>query len=222
MFIVLCSDFPFLLLVNASQGYAGRPNAFIATQGPMSHTVIDFWRMVWHSHAPAIVMITKLVEKRDVKCELYLPHNPVDDTVAVVQATTPVSSVSQTGSSFSSGSPLSSTSHSVSTTDSGAQPAQLLRRLSRLSDSGVTSLDERPDTSGLQPVDEEEDDESGSKPTTCASPDSSQSMALAGASHTYGDIHVQVESVQRCTGYSVRHLRLRVSCPIAPISSLLP
>lgn len=73
MFIVLCSDFPFLLLVNASQGYAGRPNAFIATQGPMSHTVIDFWRMVWHSHAPAIVMITKLVEKRDV-CLLLLVY----------------------------------------------------------------------------------------------------------------------------------------------------
>ncbi|THD18128.1 hypothetical protein D915_010911 [Fasciola hepatica] len=124
--------------------------------------------------------------------------------------TTPISSVSQTSGSFSSGSPLSCTSHSVSTTDSGTHPAPLLKHLSRLSDSGVASLDERPDTSGLQPVNEEEDDESGSKPTTCASPDSSYSMAQAGASHAYGEIHVYVKSVQQCTGYSVRQLRLRI------------
>ncbi|THD20426.1 Protein Tyrosine Phosphatase Receptor Type R [Fasciola hepatica] len=55
---------------NYIRGYAGRPNAFIATQGPMSHTVSDFWRMVWHSRAPAIVMITKLVEKRDVSIRI--------------------------------------------------------------------------------------------------------------------------------------------------------
>nr|CAX82397.1 hypotheticial protein [Schistosoma japonicum] len=32
----------------------------------MPHTINDFWRMVWYSHAPAIVMITKLVENKEV------------------------------------------------------------------------------------------------------------------------------------------------------------
>ncbi|VDL22477.1 unnamed protein product [Hymenolepis diminuta] len=59
---------------NYIHGYQGRPRAFIATQGPMSHTINDFWRMVWHSHAPAIVMLTKICEQdKRSKCELYLP-----------------------------------------------------------------------------------------------------------------------------------------------------
>ena len=49
------------------QGYAGEEKAFIATQGPMSHTVNDFWRAVWHVKAPVVVMITKLKEKNKVR-----------------------------------------------------------------------------------------------------------------------------------------------------------
>ena len=48
------------------QGYAGEPRAFIATQGPMTHTVEDFWRMVWLQRVPIIIMITKLKEKNKV------------------------------------------------------------------------------------------------------------------------------------------------------------
>ena len=48
------------------QGYEGEPHAYIATQGPMSHTIVDFWRMVWHEKCPIIVMITKLKEKSRV------------------------------------------------------------------------------------------------------------------------------------------------------------
>nr|CDS29024.1 receptor type tyrosine protein phosphatase [Hymenolepis microstoma] len=59
---------------NYIHGYQGRPRAFIATQGPMSHTINDFWRMVWHYRAPAIVMLTKICEQdKRSKCELYLP-----------------------------------------------------------------------------------------------------------------------------------------------------
>ncbi len=36
---------------------------FIATQGPLSNTLADFWRMVWQVRAPVLVMITKLVER---------------------------------------------------------------------------------------------------------------------------------------------------------------
>ncbi|VDQ11064.1 unnamed protein product [Trichobilharzia regenti] len=53
-------------------GYKGRPNAFIATQGVMPHTINDFWRMIWYSHTPAIVMITKLVENKEVSLFIYL------------------------------------------------------------------------------------------------------------------------------------------------------
>ena len=49
------------------QGYEGEPQAYIATQGPMAHTIVDFWQMVWHQRCPIIVMITKLKEKSKVQ-----------------------------------------------------------------------------------------------------------------------------------------------------------
>ncbi|VDD80288.1 unnamed protein product [Mesocestoides corti] len=66
---------------NYIHGYQGRPRAFIATQGPMSHTVNDFWRMVWHTRAPAVVMLTKICEEdKRSKCELYLPTSKRDSS----------------------------------------------------------------------------------------------------------------------------------------------
>ena len=56
------------------QGYDGEERAYIATQGPLPHTVSDFWTMVWAEHPPTIVMITKLWEKGRPKCEAYFPH----------------------------------------------------------------------------------------------------------------------------------------------------
>ncbi|CDS40715.1 receptor type tyrosine protein phosphatase [Echinococcus multilocularis] len=70
---------------NYIHGYQGRPRAFIATQGPMSHTINDFWRMVWHTRAPAVVMLTKICEQdKRSKCELYLPtlrHESIDRAI---------------------------------------------------------------------------------------------------------------------------------------------
>lgn len=47
--------------INASwiDGYKQR-GAFIATQGPMEHTVADFWRMTWERECHCIVMLTAL------------------------------------------------------------------------------------------------------------------------------------------------------------------
>uniref|UniRef100_A0A8C7ZHW7 Receptor-type tyrosine-protein phosphatase epsilon n=1 Tax=Oryzias sinensis TaxID=183150 RepID=A0A8C7ZHW7_9TELE len=51
---------------------------FIATQGPLSHTVEDFWRMVWEWKCHSIVMLTELQEREQDKCFQYWP---TDDSV---------------------------------------------------------------------------------------------------------------------------------------------
>uniref|UniRef100_A0A8C8VLZ4 protein-tyrosine-phosphatase n=1 Tax=Pelusios castaneus TaxID=367368 RepID=A0A8C8VLZ4_9SAUR len=58
---------------NYIRGYAGRAQEYIATQGPMLNTVVDFWQMVWQEGAPLIVMITKLQEGKE-KCVHYWPE----------------------------------------------------------------------------------------------------------------------------------------------------
>lgn len=59
---------------NYIRGYKDSPGAYIATQGPMVHTVADFWDLVWQERAPAIVMVTRLKEEHQ-KCELYWPQS---------------------------------------------------------------------------------------------------------------------------------------------------
>ncbi|XP_043981890.1 tyrosine-protein phosphatase non-receptor type 7-like [Gambusia affinis] len=59
---------------NYVRGYRGAPRAFIATQGPMLHTVGDFWDMVWQERSSIIVMVTKLKESNE-KCEPYWPRD---------------------------------------------------------------------------------------------------------------------------------------------------
>ena len=57
----------------------GEPNAFIATQGPLSNTIDDFWLMILTERSRAIVMITKLVESGKAKCEFYLPSSSCEE-----------------------------------------------------------------------------------------------------------------------------------------------
>uniref|UniRef100_A0A8C7KPK5 Receptor-type tyrosine-protein phosphatase epsilon n=1 Tax=Oncorhynchus kisutch TaxID=8019 RepID=A0A8C7KPK5_ONCKI len=60
--------------INASfiDGYRQK-DYFIATQGPLSHTVEDFWRMVWEYRCHCIVMLTELKEREQDKCFQYWP-----------------------------------------------------------------------------------------------------------------------------------------------------
>ena len=61
---LLLSIFRSLLLL--TQGYR-RNNQYIATQGPTTTTLADFWRMVWELDCPTIVMVTKLEEEDKVQ-----------------------------------------------------------------------------------------------------------------------------------------------------------
>ncbi|KAG7502980.1 receptor-type tyrosine-protein phosphatase-like N isoform X1 [Solea senegalensis] len=61
--------------INASSIFDHDPRqpAYIATQGPLAHTVTDFWQMVWENGCTVIVMMTALVEDGEKQCERYWP-----------------------------------------------------------------------------------------------------------------------------------------------------
>ena len=47
--------------------------SWIVTQGPMDHTVEDFWQMVWQEDTRLIVMLTKTFEVVRLMCSQYWP-----------------------------------------------------------------------------------------------------------------------------------------------------
>ncbi|KAF7224525.1 receptor type Q [Nothobranchius furzeri] len=68
--------------INASfvSGYLC-PNEFIATQGPLSSTVADFWRMIWETGTRTIAMLTQCYEKDRIRCHKYWPEDNKPVTV---------------------------------------------------------------------------------------------------------------------------------------------
>ena len=55
-----------------SQGYKQR-NAYIATQGPLRHTVPDFWRMLWEFKSKTVVMLCNSEEEGEESAAPYWP-----------------------------------------------------------------------------------------------------------------------------------------------------
>ncbi|KAI8789812.1 receptor-type tyrosine-protein phosphatase N2, partial [Biomphalaria glabrata] len=55
-----------------------RNPAYICTQGPLPHTVADFWQMIWEQGSVVIVMLTKLAENGTSLCHRYWPEEGSD------------------------------------------------------------------------------------------------------------------------------------------------
>lgn len=47
---------------------------YILTQGPLANTVGHFWLMVWEQKSKAVLMLNKLIEKKQEKCFQYWPQ----------------------------------------------------------------------------------------------------------------------------------------------------
>ena len=54
------------------QGYRQK-NAYITTQGPLSHTVNDVWRMIWEFKSKILVTLCKNVENQKEVCHPFWP-----------------------------------------------------------------------------------------------------------------------------------------------------
>ncbi|GMR53213.1 hypothetical protein PMAYCL1PPCAC_23408 [Pristionchus mayeri] len=80
---VKCIDDTRVILNNSDTGdyihanyIRGYPfiNEFLCTQGPLAHTICDFWRMAWDENVGYIVMLCELLEGGKKKCERYIPE----------------------------------------------------------------------------------------------------------------------------------------------------
>jgi len=60
--------------INASfvDGYR-KEKSYIAAQGPMESTVLDFWQMIWDQNCNRIIMVTRTFEGEKLKCSEYWP-----------------------------------------------------------------------------------------------------------------------------------------------------
>lgn len=77
---VILSEYPGVpgsdyINANYVRGSSGNQRAYIASQGPLPNTLIDFWRMIWETEVLVIVMACNEREAGKYKCESYWPVN---------------------------------------------------------------------------------------------------------------------------------------------------
>ena len=60
------------MISSCAQGYKQR-NAYIATQGPLSNTVNDLWRMIWEFKSKTLVNLCQPVEQSVEVCHPFWP-----------------------------------------------------------------------------------------------------------------------------------------------------
>lgn len=60
-FVFFLYEFP----LSGVQGYRQK-DSYMASQGPLQHTIEDFWRMIWEWRSCSIVMLTELEERGQV------------------------------------------------------------------------------------------------------------------------------------------------------------
>uniref|UniRef100_A0A672JB01 protein-tyrosine-phosphatase n=1 Tax=Salarias fasciatus TaxID=181472 RepID=A0A672JB01_SALFA len=70
---VLGSDYINANYIRVSRKFEEKGKVFIATQGCLQNTVIDFWKMVYQENTHVIVMTTKEMERGRNKCVRYWP-----------------------------------------------------------------------------------------------------------------------------------------------------
>ncbi|XP_018620437.1 tyrosine-protein phosphatase non-receptor type 4-like isoform X1 [Scleropages formosus] len=60
--------------INMEIPTSGLINRYIACQGPLPNTCLDFWQMTWEQGSSMVVMLTTQVERGRVKCHQYWPN----------------------------------------------------------------------------------------------------------------------------------------------------
>lgn len=70
---VIGSDYINANLITTEDDNLDLKKSYVATQGCLPNTVVDFWRMVWQENCRTIVMTTKEIERGKVKAVRYWP-----------------------------------------------------------------------------------------------------------------------------------------------------
>eukprot|EP01105_Mastigella_eilhardi_P007245 TRINITY_DN1874_c0_g1_i1.p1 TRINITY_DN1874_c0_g1~~TRINITY_DN1874_c0_g1_i1.p1 ORF type:complete len:316 (+),score=45.94 TRINITY_DN1874_c0_g1_i1:467-1414(+) len=60
---------------NYVTGENATARSYIACQGPLPNTFPDFWRMVWETNSPLVIMLSREKEKDIVKVDRYWPSS---------------------------------------------------------------------------------------------------------------------------------------------------
>ncbi|XP_052820621.1 tyrosine-protein phosphatase non-receptor type 11-like isoform X1 [Mya arenaria] len=93
---VLGSDYINANLITAEDDNIEPKKHYIATQGCLTATVVDMWRMVWQEKCRVIVMTTKEVERGKIKCVRYWPDKvEKEKKMAVFQGTITVKYIAE-------------------------------------------------------------------------------------------------------------------------------